>query len=230
MSSHDDPRDHRLPPTQEEIDAWANREHQRRAAWLAGPSAEEKLAWARRHRWRSTLGLAESRLAPAPEEVDEWAALEHKRRAAWLEGPTDAEKQRWARAQRERGLPHGPDAAAPSQPDVEGWAAREKLRRQEWIAGPSEDERREWAERQVAGLFDDLVHLPLVEELMGLEIFGPERSAVAQEMLREVELAGKGFLHVLSRAPLGLWSYLVRAGHTFEQEPGAQAPRRRVRY
>jgi hypothetical protein len=92
--AHVDPRGRRLRPAQEEIDAWAVREHQRRAAWLAGPSPEEKLAWARRYRWRSALGLEESRLGPAPEDIDLWAAQEHGRRAAWAAGPSQLEKER----------------------------------------------------------------------------------------------------------------------------------------
>jgi hypothetical protein len=39
-------------PTQAEIDAWAARERQRREAWLNGPSAEERAAYAQQLRQR----------------------------------------------------------------------------------------------------------------------------------------------------------------------------------
>ena len=37
-----------LAPTDEEVNAWAEQEHQRRQAWLEGPSEEEKQEWRRR--------------------------------------------------------------------------------------------------------------------------------------------------------------------------------------
>ena len=101
MSSepHVDPRGRPLAPTPDEIEVWAAREHKRRAAWLAGPSEEEKQEWARRYRWRGALGLEESRLGPTREDIELWAEREHKRRQAWLEGPNAMEKHDWARAQ-----------------------------------------------------------------------------------------------------------------------------------
>lgn len=41
-----------LEPTQAEIDAWVARERERRQAWLNGPSADEREAYARRLRQR----------------------------------------------------------------------------------------------------------------------------------------------------------------------------------
>jgi hypothetical protein len=41
-----------LEPTQAEIDEWVAREKQRRQAWLNGPSADERAAYARRLRQR----------------------------------------------------------------------------------------------------------------------------------------------------------------------------------
>ena len=38
-----------------EIEDWAARERQRREAWLSGPTADQKAAWARRERERRTL-------------------------------------------------------------------------------------------------------------------------------------------------------------------------------
>ena len=49
-----------LEPTQAEIDAWVARERERRQAWLKGPSAEERDAYAR--------GLRQRRLAEAFDE------------------------------------------------------------------------------------------------------------------------------------------------------------------
>jgi hypothetical protein len=44
-------------PTEDEIEAWAERERARRRAWLDGPSPDERAAWARRERARRRLGL-----------------------------------------------------------------------------------------------------------------------------------------------------------------------------
>lgn len=220
---HVDPRERPLPPTAEEIAAWAAREHKRRAAWREGPSEEERQEWARRYRWRATLGLEESRLAPTREDIDLWAEREHRRREAWLTGPTDAEKQRWARQQRHRaGADRAESPAPPTQEEVDAWAAREKQRRQDWLAGPSEEEKQQWADRQTGGFFDELLNLPTM-----LEADFPE---TAQRLLREAELVGKGALYSLSRAPLMLWSYFMGAGKVFEEEFYQQPRRRRVRY
>ncbi len=223
---HVDPRGRRLRPTQEEIDTWAAREHQRRTAWLAGPSEEEKLAWAKRPRWRSALGLEADR-APTREDIDLWAAREQKRRAAWAAGPSEAETAEWARAHAARA---GDDPPSPAETDAEGWAARERQRRQAWLRGPTEDEKHAWAERQTRGLLEELAHLPFLDDALRLGGFEGDVLAAANDALRDAELVGKGALYVLSRAPLGLWSYLVRAGRAFERESGGPSPRRRVRY
>jgi hypothetical protein len=49
-ASGDATNDTILEPTQAEIDEWAARERQRRQAWLEGPSADERAAYARRVR------------------------------------------------------------------------------------------------------------------------------------------------------------------------------------
>ena len=214
-----DPREQPLPPTQEEIDDWATREHKRRAAWLAGPSEEERHGWARRFRWGAMLGWEESRLGPTEEDVSTWAAREHKRRQAWLAGPSEAEKRSWA-SRRQR---LGAESDSPnSQESAEEWAARERQRRQEWLAGPTQAEKDAWARRQGGGFLDDLASLPA-----RLESDLPEG---AQQFLREAELVGKGAVYALSRGPLALWSYLTRHGRTFEQNFYQQPRRRRVRY
>jgi len=46
-----------LGPSDEEIDAWAERERERREAWLNGPSPQERAAWARRERLRRMAEL-----------------------------------------------------------------------------------------------------------------------------------------------------------------------------
>jgi hypothetical protein len=40
-----------------EVEAWAERERQRRRTWLEGPTAEERAAYARRHRDKRLLAI-----------------------------------------------------------------------------------------------------------------------------------------------------------------------------
>jgi len=217
-----DPRYRRLEPTPEEIDAWADREHKRRQAWLAGPAEGERQDWARRYRRRAAFGLEESRLAPTPEEIEAWADREHKRRQAWLAGPTEEGKRDWARS-RGRGAMAalGQPEPAPSPEEIDAWAGREGERRREWLAGPSEEEKRQWARREAAGFLGDWARLSPVEPLL---------SETAQRLLREAELAGKGSLYALSRAPAAIWTYFVRAGRVFEEESSREPRRSRVPY
>jgi hypothetical protein len=216
-----DPRGRRLRPTDEEIDAWAAREHARRGAWLAGPSDEEKRQWVRRFRWRAALGLEETTLHPAQAEVDQWAAREHQRRQAWLDGPSATEKQRWMAQQRRSSTPGEPSEAS-ADADAEAWAARERQRRQQWLAGPTEEEKEQWAEHQMRDWLDELTRLtPLLDA---------DLAQNAERVLREAELVAKGALYSLSRAPLSLWSYLVRAGEAFDADLSEPPRRRRVRY
>jgi hypothetical protein len=217
-----DPRGRGLPPTPEEIDAWAEGEHRRRAAWLEGPGEEEKRAWARRYRWRAVLGLEESRLGPTPEEIEQWAGREHKRREAWLAGPSELDKQGWARQQQLRDLAALAGSLAPTAEEIGAWATRERERRRQWLAGPSDAERRAWAQARAGGVFDDLMALP--------EMLESELPATARQLLREAELAGKGGLYALARAPLLVWSYLVRSGRSFEDELYQRPRRGRVPY
>ena len=46
-----------LEPTDAELDAWAERERKRREAWLKGPTADERAAYARRVRERRLMEL-----------------------------------------------------------------------------------------------------------------------------------------------------------------------------
>jgi hypothetical protein len=220
-----DPRDEPLEPAPEEIDAWAAREHKRREAWLAGPTDAEMQEWARRYRYRALVGLAESRLPPSREDVLFWASRERKRREEWLKGPTEDEKLDWARRYRLRTLAGVSESSLPpTTEDIEAWAAREGQRRRDWLAGPSEEERQRWARRQAGGLlpeWSDWMRSPSGES----EIFD-----AAHRLLREAELAGKGSLYALSRAPMALWAYFVRAGEKFEEDLSAQPRRGRVRF
>jgi len=211
-----DPRRGNLAATQAEIDAWAEREHARRKAWLEGPSNIEKLEWAREERHRAALGWGESSLAPTQEEIDAWAEREHRRRQAWLEGPSEEDK----RTYRHRAARQSADLA-PTEDEIEEWARRENQRRREWLAGPTEEEKLEWAHRESGTLFSGRLHLP-----PGLQ---PEEELLSS-CLREAELAGKGTLRALSRVSGALWSYFVHSGRSFEHG-GSRPPRRgRVPY
>lgn len=48
-----------LPPSQEDIDEWADRERRRRQAWLEGPTEYEKEAYARRRSARLRRGYVD---------------------------------------------------------------------------------------------------------------------------------------------------------------------------
>jgi hypothetical protein len=211
-----------MRPTPDEIEAWAAREHRRRAAWLEGPREDEKQDWARQYRWRAVLGLEESRLGPTSEEINLWAERERRRRAAWLAGPSDAEKKRWAAQRRRAAADESDPRQPPSQDEIEEWAAGEQQRREQWLAGPSEAEKEEWARRQGGRMTDELLSLAA-----RLESEIPETT---RDLLREGQLAAEGALYALTRAPLALWSYLVRAGRAFENEFYDKPRRRRVRY
>jgi hypothetical protein len=50
-----DPR--RVEASDAEVEAWAERERQRRKRWLEGPTAEERAAYARRHRDTRLLAI-----------------------------------------------------------------------------------------------------------------------------------------------------------------------------
>lgn len=217
-----DPREEPLEPTPEEIDAWAAREHKRREAWASGPTDAEKQAWARGYRRRALLGLAESHLPPSSEDVEQWAMRERKRREAWIAGPSEEEKAEWAERHRFHALAGLSESSlAPTGDEIEAWAGRERRRRREWLAGPAEEEKRRWALRESGALFGDWMRPPAVES--GLY-------DLAGRFFREAELAARGSLYAMSRAPWALWSYFLRAGERFEEELSQQPPRRsRVR-
>jgi hypothetical protein len=217
-----DPRDEALQPAPEEVEAWATRERKRREAWIAGPTEHERQEWARRHHRRATLGFGDARLGPTDEEVAEWAEREHHRRQAWLAGPTDEEKREWAHRSHETGF--GPDRQTellPTQDEVDAWAEEERRRRQAWLAGPTQDEKRRWIRRQTGRRWEGA---PVRWEP------DPELVDSAERLLRDAELAAKGSIDVLLRAPFAIWSYLVRSGRRFEQEGYQPPPRRRVRF
>jgi hypothetical protein len=99
-------RDATKGPTDEEVEAWVERERQRRHAWLEGPTEEEKRAWAARRR-RLGVDVAEDRSCerPTDEEIELWVERERERRRAWLEGPTEEERRAWARRSSYRRTP-----------------------------------------------------------------------------------------------------------------------------
>lgn len=213
-----DPRTRALAPTQEEVDAWAEREHARRQAWIAGPTELEKHEWARRCARRAAFGFGESELAPTQDEIDTWAERERGRRAAWLEGPSDDEKRRWASAHTAR---EGSELA-PTPDEIEKWAKRETERRRAWLEGPTEDEKLEWSRRQTEGhLFSGRVPLP--------PVLAREEARLAS-LLREVEFAGKDTFEALSRVSDAFFSYLVRSGRPIERRTSAPPRRSRVPY
>jgi len=217
-----DPRYSPLQPTSEEADAWASREHKRRAAWLAGPTEFEQDEWARRVRRRAMFDSAESVVGPSAEDIADWAKREQKRRQAWLAGPTDEEKHEWARRQTipsQRGYPGS--ELAPTDEEIDDWAAKEHARRQVWLAGPAEEEKRQWMKHQSGSAWHERADLSTAES---------DILDIADRLLREADLATKGSVAALARAPLAIWSSLVRAGRTFEDEFYQPPPRRRVRF
>ena len=56
-----------LEPSDAELDAWAERERQRRAGWVSGPTAEERAAWKQQERERR---LARLTAEPAADAAD----------------------------------------------------------------------------------------------------------------------------------------------------------------
>jgi hypothetical protein len=217
-----DPRTESLRPTQDEVEAWASREHKRRAAWLAGPTEIEQQDWARRERQRAELSLADSRLGPTSEEIADWARREGNRRQAWLAGPTDAEKRAWAQRHRRRMFLNDPESDVfPSDDEINTWAENEHRRRQAWIEGPTEEEKHYWIRHETGDAWKDVVGA------VGLD---QDLAGSASRLLREADLATKGAAGALLRAPLELWSYLVRSGQTFEDDFYQPPPRRRVRF
>jgi hypothetical protein len=220
-----DPRYEPLEPTPDEVGAWASRERMRREAWLAGPTQDEQDEWARRYRQRAALGFAESRLGPSRDEVAEWAQREHKRRQAWLEGPTDQEKRDWARGHRRRRLAGLPESdLPPTENEITAWADRERARRRAWLEGPTAEEQQRWIRSERGSIWGDVASGSQGSEIES-ELFD-----VADRVLREVDLATKGSLVALARAPFAIWSSLVRSGRRFEDDFYQPPPRRRVRF
>ncbi len=215
-----DPRRRRLPPTQEEREAWAAAEHARRQAWLRGPTEFEKHDWFRRARRNAAVGHGEPYVAPTSEEIDAWSERERRRRQAWLDGPSEKEQHDWARRRSRWAEAAAEDPSSmPPDEDTEAWAQREHQRRQAWLKGPTEEEKSEWAQHQTEGVAGRLLRGG----------FEAEEDLVAS-LLHEAEFAGKSSFRALSRASAALWSYVVRAGESSERQSSAPPPRRRVPY
>ncbi len=81
----------------DDIEAWAERERMRRQHWLEGPSRWERLRWAESRSMRPRHPEDDPRAyGPSDEEIDQWAAEEKARRQRWVEGPSELERLRWA--------------------------------------------------------------------------------------------------------------------------------------
>ena len=99
---------------------------------------------------------------------------------------------------------------------------QERGRRQAWLEGPTEDEKQRWIRRETGGgKWEGLPSTPVMET---------ELLDAADRLLREADLAAKGSLVALARAPLAIWSYLIRSGRMFEEELYQPPSRRRVRF
>jgi hypothetical protein len=84
-----------LDPTDAEIDAWAEQERRRREAWLSGPTAEERAAYARRERERRIAELLEEREATVEER--ERARIRRRREAQLVAEGAMSLLWRWSR-------------------------------------------------------------------------------------------------------------------------------------
>jgi hypothetical protein len=109
----------------------------------------------------------------------------------------------------------------PTEEEINAWAEQERSRRQAWLEGPTQDEMQRWIRRESGGEWEDLRNAPVVES---------ELLDAADRLLREADLAAKGSLVALARAPLAIWSYLIRSGRMFEEELYQPPSRRRVRF
>ena len=204
-------------PTPDEVDAWASRERMLRQAWLAGPTEDEQHEWACRYRQRATLGFAESRLGASRDEIVEWAQREHKRRQAWLEGPTEQEKQDWARGYRRPRLTGLPESDLPPTDD-EISTGRPGTR-------PSSGVARGAHRRGEAALDPKGARGHLGRRAERLR----DRTRAARRG-RSSSARGRSRDEGLARAPLAIWSYLVRSGRRVEDDFYQPPPRRRVRF
>ena len=82
--------------------------------------------------------------------------------------------------------------------------AQERGRRQAWLEGPTENEKQRWIRRETGGgRWDGLPSTPVMET---------ELLDAADRLLREADLAAKGSLVALARAPLAIWSYFDPVG------------------
>jgi hypothetical protein len=110
----------------------------------------------------------------------------------------------------------------PTEEEIKAWAEQERGRRQAWLEGPTEDEKQRWIRREIGGgEWEGLPSTPVIET---------ELLEAADRLLREADLAAKGSLVALARAPLAVWSYLMRSGRMFEEALYQPPSRRRVRF
>lgn len=131
-----------------DVAEWAEREHQRRQAWLKGPTEDEKRAWARRHGRRSYGPSVASGpydpyddSGPTDEEVDKWAHREQQRRRAWASGPTSTERDAYASrhfsysgSYGPQGGSYGPQGGSYGPEDESYWDAMDRMRSDAYVA------------------------------------------------------------------------------------------------
>jgi hypothetical protein len=239
-----DPRPHRttgrsydpgyawdLWPTDADIEEWGRAEHERRQAWLAGPSQIERQEWALSQLRRSTSGGPEGSYGPTDEEVENWARDEHDRRAAWAAGPSEVERLEWALRVRER----DPLARPVTDADIEAWVKDEHARREAWLAGPTEAERADWARRAGAARYAPAWHAgpewrPSPAPCWEDRVRGAVPDPVALDRMRhDGRLAMIGALTWLTESPWRTWEQLVDAGKRWEDGMGEPRSRRRIR-
>ena len=101
----------------------------------------------------------------------------------------------------------------PTADEIEAWARREQIGGSNGSTALRRTRSTAWARQQATGFLGELANLPLFDDVMRSGIFDADVSETAEHhLLRDAELASKGALYVLSRAPLRLWSYFVRSG------------------
>ena len=208
-------------PAQVEIDAWAEREHKRRQAWLNGPGVVERLDWAERHcrDIDATGGI------DIEAEAEAWKEREHKRRQAWLNGPSEQERLEWARQHRRRSM--GGPVVAPTDDEVAAWAEHEGRRRRAWAEGPTEQEKIEWAREHSRSAGTSIPPWSAFRASTFGEIPFDEAEELLGRWARQAELASKGLVYSLIETPLYFWSQWLDAGRRWEE--GSYRPYRRAR-
>lgn len=85
------PRESPFAPSADEVEAWAERERQRRQAWLNGPSDEEKRDWYLRERERRLMQAESAYGPPRRSAAPPWQEPPDERRALQQRYARDAQ-------------------------------------------------------------------------------------------------------------------------------------------